>query len=97
MWLFKTHCAKALEPSRVGNLDLKNLHDFNPQSSTNQLITTNPLTTLVSSDGKNQIYYYSGNIPGNAGIPMGNYIVCQNLCASCGVCPFPSETSQNQG
>ena len=51
----------------------------------------------VSGDGKTPIYYFStsaaaprGDFPAGAvtaAASAGNYFVCQNLCANCGVCP----------
>ena len=51
----------------------------------------------VTGDGKTPIYYFStsaaaprGDFPAGAvtaAASAGNYFVCQNLCANCGVCP----------
>jgi hypothetical protein len=79
----------------TGNPDFKNTLDFNPASSINP-IPTNPLNVMsVGGNGKNPIYYFTaqGNNP-RGDFPAGNFYVCQNLCASCGICPYTSTTQQ---
>ena len=92
----------ALETA-TGNLDFKNPMDFNNPVSSINPIPTNPLNAMShAGNGKNPIYYFTaaqGNNPrGNdfpsGNFPAGNFYVCQNLCASCGICPYTSTTQQ---